>query len=184
MPAAKILCPTWCCYLLTPCCALFPLSQGTDHSAHMHEDSMCSGVYYSKSNPGSSPITFSDPRGTNRLRLLLGQGGKLPGEERQFEPMAPFHHQVSELVLRILCLVTDSLSSLATSFFAVFFPPQRGRHGLIPILYCTRSAVESFRNRRRFPNCVVSHFVLEGALPIVLVTHTTTRYAHTTTLHH
>jgi len=63
---------------------------------------MCSGVYYSKSNPGSSPITFSDPRGTNRLRLLLGQGGKLPDEERQFEPAAPFHHQVSELALRIL----------------------------------------------------------------------------------
>lgn len=70
---------------------------GTDHSAHMHEDAMCSGVYYSRSAAGSSPITFSDPRGTDKLKLLLGQGGRLPEDEKQFEPRAPFHHQYSFL---------------------------------------------------------------------------------------
>ena len=70
-------------------------TNGTHHSHHTHEDSICSGVYYSRAEPGSTPITFSDPRGTDRLRLLLGQGGRLPEHEKHFEPQAPFHHQYS-----------------------------------------------------------------------------------------
>jgi len=40
-------------------------TDGTFHNPHQHEDSICSGVFYSKAENGSSPIIFSDPRGAN-----------------------------------------------------------------------------------------------------------------------
>ena len=45
-------------------------TNGTFHNPHQHEDSICSGVFYSKANEASSPIIFSDPRGTNIFSIV------------------------------------------------------------------------------------------------------------------
>jgi hypothetical protein len=41
----------------------------------MHEDSACSGVYYSRADGAASPITFSDPRGYDTTELMVNQVG-------------------------------------------------------------------------------------------------------------
>lgn len=70
--------------VMFPWCALYVA--GTDHSAHVHEDSIVSGVYYSQAPHGSSPLVFSDPRG--------GSSMETSGQKAQtFMPAAPFHHQ-------------------------------------------------------------------------------------------
>jgi hypothetical protein len=58
----------------------------------VHEDSVCSGVYYSRAGGSNgvslTPLVFSDPR---------GGGGQAvnPKIVQDFEPAAPFHHTYS-----------------------------------------------------------------------------------------
>jgi uncharacterized protein (TIGR02466 family) len=63
------------------------LEDGGRHGYHVHQSSISSCVYYAKAPPGKTPIMFVDPRGappTNDYEQHLG--------ERDFEPVAPFHH--------------------------------------------------------------------------------------------
>ena len=66
---------------------------GTVHSHHVHQASVVSAVYYSRTggsdNPGT-PIVFSDPRGAPPAQSYEQfEGG------HDFEPTAPFHHQLN-----------------------------------------------------------------------------------------
>jgi len=60
-------------------------TNGTHHAHHTHEDSICSGVYYSRAENGSSPIFLTDPRGLRHLGANKHSSAKM-------QPAAPFHH--------------------------------------------------------------------------------------------
>jgi len=60
---------------------------GTSHSTHMHEQSLCSGTYYSSAPPDSMPLILSDPRGGQPMHTDMGKP--------EAEPEGPFLHQVS-----------------------------------------------------------------------------------------
>jgi len=63
------------------------LEDGGRHGYHVHQGSLSSCVFYAKAPPGKTPIMFMDPRGappTHDYEQHIG--------ERDFEPMAPFHH--------------------------------------------------------------------------------------------
>ena len=59
---------------------------GTSHSTHMHEQSLCSGTYYSSAPPDSMPLILSDPRGGQPMHTDMGKP--------EAEPESPFLHQV------------------------------------------------------------------------------------------
>jgi len=59
----------------------------TSHNTHMHEQSLCSGTYYSNAPPDSMPLILSDPRGGQPMHTDMAK--------IEAEPEAPFHHQVS-----------------------------------------------------------------------------------------
>lgn len=60
---------------------------GTAHATHMHEQALCSGVYYANTPADSMPLILSDPRGGQPMHTDVSK------EERQ--PDSPFFHQVS-----------------------------------------------------------------------------------------
>mmetsp|Transcript_16797 Transcript_16797/g.38922 ORF Transcript_16797/g.38922 Transcript_16797/m.38922 type:complete len:474 (-) Transcript_16797:24-1445(-) len=63
------------------------LSDGGRHGYHVHQGSITSCVFYARCPEGKTPIMFIDPRGappTHDYEQHLG--------ERDFEPVAPFHH--------------------------------------------------------------------------------------------
>jgi len=63
------------------------LEDGGRHGYHVHQGSLSSCVFYAKAPPGKTPIMFIDPRGappTHDYEQHLA--------ERDFEPVAPFHH--------------------------------------------------------------------------------------------
>jgi len=60
---------------------------GTAHSTHVHEQSVCSGVFYSQvADDAPTPIEFSDPRGLSAMGIDTTQA--------ELEPLAPFHQRV------------------------------------------------------------------------------------------
>lgn len=59
----------------------------TSHSTHMHEQSLCSGTYYSSTPPDSMPLILSDPRGGQPMHTDMGKA--------EAEPEGPFFHQVT-----------------------------------------------------------------------------------------
>jgi len=63
------------------------LSDGGRHSYHVHQSCLVSCVFYAMSPPGKTPIMFIDPRGAPPTHDYEQHEG-----ERDFEPMAPFHH--------------------------------------------------------------------------------------------
>jgi hypothetical protein len=60
---------------------------GTSHSTHMHEQALCSGVYYSNAPADSVPLILTDPRGGQPMHTDVSQ--------EEGEPESPFMHQVS-----------------------------------------------------------------------------------------
>eukprot|EP00927_Polykrikos_kofoidii_P007769 TRINITY_DN13190_c0_g1_i1.p1 TRINITY_DN13190_c0_g1~~TRINITY_DN13190_c0_g1_i1.p1 ORF type:complete len:492 (+),score=77.91 TRINITY_DN13190_c0_g1_i1:65-1477(+) len=63
------------------------LSDGGRHGYHVHQSSLSSCVFYAQAPSGTTPLMFIDPRGappTHDYEQHLG--------ERDFEPVAPFHH--------------------------------------------------------------------------------------------
>lgn len=63
------------------------LEDGGRHGYHVHQGSLSSCVFYAKAPPGKTPIMFIDPRGAPPIHDYEQHLG-----ERDFEPMAPFHH--------------------------------------------------------------------------------------------
>jgi len=59
----------------------------TSHNTHMHEQSLCSGTYYSSTPPDSMPLILSDPRGGQPMHTDMAK--------QEAEPEAPFFHQVT-----------------------------------------------------------------------------------------
>ena len=59
----------------------------TSRNTHMHEQSLCSGTYYSAAPPDSMPLILSDPRGGQPMHTDMAKP--------HAEPEAPFHHQVT-----------------------------------------------------------------------------------------
>ena len=59
--------------------------RGASHVNHVHDGSICSGVYYSSGAPGAAPIVFSDPRGLSPTTTIAN--------DNDDEPRAPFHNQ-------------------------------------------------------------------------------------------
>jgi uncharacterized protein (TIGR02466 family) len=69
--------------------------KGGCHPPHVHSDSCCTGTYYARCPPGSSPLVLDDPRGKTpfdimvRIEKNLTTGG---GDVDSGYP--PFHQQV------------------------------------------------------------------------------------------
>jgi len=59
----------------------------TSHNTHMHEQSLCSGTYYSATPSDSMPLILSDPRGGQPMHTDMAKP--------EAEPEAPFFHQVT-----------------------------------------------------------------------------------------
>ena len=62
----------------------------------MHEQSLCSGTYYSNAPPDSVPLILSDPRGGQPMHTDMGKP--------EGEPEGPFFHQVSFFLTLTLTL--------------------------------------------------------------------------------
>ena len=60
---------------------------GASHVNHVHDGSVCSGVFYSTGGEGAAPIVFSDPRGLSPMTTIAN--------DNDDEPLAPFHNQYS-----------------------------------------------------------------------------------------
>jgi hypothetical protein len=74
-------------------------SEGTTHTSHVHDGSVCSGVYYSRGGDKSVPIVFSDPRGLPPLEMMM-TNHELGADEIDTDvadggPLPPFHNQYS-----------------------------------------------------------------------------------------
>lgn len=63
------------------------LEDGGRHGYHVHQASLSSCVFYAKCPAGKTPIMFIDPRGAPPIHDYEQHLA-----ERDFEPMAPFHH--------------------------------------------------------------------------------------------
>lgn len=66
--------------------AVYP-GNGGRHGYHVHQNSVSSCVFYVKTAGATTPISFIDPRGAPPVNDY-----EQHEEERDFEPVAPFHH--------------------------------------------------------------------------------------------
>jgi len=69
------------------------LEDGGRHGYHVHQSSFSSCVFYAQVPEGNTPIMFMDPRGSppyNDYEQHIG--------ERDYEPHAPFHHNLAYFV--------------------------------------------------------------------------------------
>ncbi|CAE8611631.1 unnamed protein product, partial [Polarella glacialis] len=73
-------------YRLVLWAAVYP-GNGGRHGYHVHQGSISSCVLYTRTAGASTPITFVDPRGAPPV-----DDYEQFEQERDFEPVAPFHH--------------------------------------------------------------------------------------------